>query len=224
MQEIKQTNTDFIMLIKVAKEKHIDALQKKGHIYCNTKQYFRRIEDDGLRGDKDEGKTYIKQNKNIKIFHKDRLIAKDNKARVIFDNPNEFWNIFCTYGVNSSLNANINKVKVELNFPEKSKEFGDYALLILNPKEFISRIKIKLNSLNMNYKIKPVTYYNPNFYEGKLNPFYKNDLYNYQKEVRLWLPNNSEKVYEFFIGDISNLTYKVPISKIGEIEIEESFK
>jgi len=59
---------DYLMYIRISEDRFIDSLQQKGHLFCNTIKYFRTIEDNGIRGDKNEGKAYIKQINDLKIL------------------------------------------------------------------------------------------------------------------------------------------------------------
>ncbi len=57
-------------------------------------------------------------------------------------------------------------------------------------------------------------YYDPNTYQGKLNLFYKSDIYKHQNEVRLQIQNAEEKPFEFYIGEISDISRKIPVSDL----------
>ena len=208
------------MFIRISEDEFIDSLQKKGHIYCNTIKYFRSIEDNGIRGDKNEGKAFLKQVKDVEILIKGKPVAKSEKAQIYFDHPEDIGNVFCLYGVQSSLidptTKSLQKVEIEKN----SKDFGKSALLIHHPEEFLNRISKKLKKKSKEFNFSPVNYFDPKTYEGELSPFYKSNIYEYQNEVRLWIPNNIEEPYEFFIGDISDISYKIPVSDLDKIEVE----
>ncbi|MBK7872826.1 MAG: hypothetical protein IPJ74_20205 [Saprospiraceae bacterium] len=217
---MKEKHRNYFLFIRISEEKYIDSLQKQGQIYCNPIQYFRSIEDEHLQGDKNEGKAYIKQIKNLEISLEGKVIAKANKGQLYFEHPEDDGNIYCLYGVESKLvdltKKSLQKIKIE----EQAKGFGKYALLIHDPQEFLNRISQKLNSLDIKYNFHPVNYYDVNSYEGGLNPFYKSNMYRYQNEVRLWIANKNKEPFEFFIGDISDITHKMPISDLDKLEVE----
>ncbi|KJS06322.1 MAG: hypothetical protein VR77_05865 [Flavobacteriales bacterium BRH_c54] len=217
---MKKKTIDYFMFIKISNDKFIDSLQQKGHIYCNSIKYFRTIEDNGIRGDKNEGKAYLKQVKDFEISLEGKVIAKAEKAQIYFDHPEDIGNLFCLYGVQSSLvnltKKSLQKIKIE----NQSKKFGQSALLIHNPEEFINRISKELKRLSKEFNFSLVHYFDPETYEGELSPFYKSNKYEYQNEVRFWIPQNEERTFEFYIGDISDISHKIPIGDLDKIEVE----
>ena len=208
------------MFIRIGEEKYIDLLQKKGHIYCNTIRYFRSIENDNNRGDKNEGKAFIKQAKNLEVSVKGEIIGTAEKAQIYFDSDKNTGNIFCIYGVESSTidQTIISRQKVLIE--EESRDFGKAALLIFDIREFLNRISESLKALRKEFKIKPVYYFDPNTYQGKLNPYFKSNKYKHQNEVRLLIQNTEEEPFEFYIGDISDISRKIPVSDLDKIEVE----
>jgi hypothetical protein len=211
---------NYFMFIRISEDRYIDAFQKKGHIYCNTIQYFRFIEDNGIRGDKNEGKSYIKQVNNLEILFEGKIIAKAPNGQVYFEHPDDKGNIYCMYGVESNLVDLTKKIRQKIIIEDSTKEFGRSALLIHNPEEFLNRVSRKLKSLSLEFNYSPVYYYNPNTYEGELSPFYKSNNYSYQNEIRIWIPNKNEKPFEFYIGDISDISYKIPVFDLDKMEVD----
>lgn len=208
------------MFIRISEEKFIDSLQKRGHIYCNPIRYFRTIENSGLKKDKNEGKAFIKQVSNLRIQLKGETIATSPKSQFFFDHPEDSGNIYCLYGVKTELvdltKKSLQKVKIE----NISGDFGKYALLITHPEELLSRISKELNNLSKAFKFSPVHYYDHTTYEGELSPFFKSNIFSKQNEVRLWILNKREEPFEFYIGDISDISHKVSISDLDKIEVE----
>ena len=210
----------YFMFIRISDEEFIDSLQKKGHIYCNSIKYFRSIEDNCNRGDKNEGKAFIKQVKNLEISLKGKVIGKAEKAQMYFEHEKNTGNIFCLYGVETSLMDKRKKSRQKILIEKEPRSLGKAALLVFQIEEFINRISNKLNTLGKEYKFSPVYYFDPNTYEGGLNPFCKSNKYKYQNEVRLWVQNAEDKPYEFYIGDISDISRKIPACDLDNIEIE----
>lgn len=212
--------TDFFMLIRISEDDFIDSLQKKGHLYCNTIKYFRRIEDNGVKGDKNEGKAYLKQAKNLTIMIDDKIVGKSDNAQIYYENKNDIGNIYCLYGVKTSLVNFKKKTLQRILIENEVKDFGKSALLIINPEEFLKRINKALVKESKEFNFHPVNYYDHRTYEGELSPFYKSDKYKYQNEVRLWIPYEKEEPYEFLIGDISDISYKIPVRDLDKISVE----
>ena len=217
---MKDSVRNYFMFIRISEEKYIDALQRNGHIYCNTIQYFRTIEDNNHKGDKNEGKAFLKQIKNFEILLEGKTIGKGVNAQLYYEHPDDKGNIYCMYGVESTPIDLSKKGKQKINIEDSSKELGKYALLILDIEEFLKRIDQSLNKISKDYHWSPVHYFDSSSYEGELSPFYKSQIYQYQNEVRIWIPNKEEKPFEFYIGDISDISYKVKVENLNNIEVE----
>lgn len=96
--------------------------------------------------------------------------------------------------------------------------FGDTALVILDPDEFIRRVKVAAEQAGYKAYFKIVQYYDPtidngnmliSLLEGMWNiAFWKRDSYAYQQEVRFVFTPGNEHIdhIELDIGDISDIT------------------
>jgi hypothetical protein len=82
---------------------HFDRNLQTGHIYCNTINYFRSVEDNNKRGDINEGKTHIKQIKDLTLLIEGKPIARAERGQLYFENPDDKGNLFCLYGVKTEL-------------------------------------------------------------------------------------------------------------------------
>jgi hypothetical protein len=193
---------------------------KQGHIYCNTINYFRSVEDNNKRGDINEGKTHIKQIKDLTLLIEGKPIARAERGQLYFENPDDKGNLFCLYGVKTELIDLTRSTGQKITIEEQFKDFGDSVLLIHNPKKFLNRVKIALKKLSKKYKFSPVSYYDRERYEGNLSPFFKSNLYEYQNEVRFWIQNEVDKPFEFFIGDISDISHKCSINELDKLKVK----
>lgn len=211
---------DYFLFIKIGNEEHIDALQKKGHIYCNTIRKYRKMDASNLQGDPNEGKAFLQQMKCMEIMIDGKVVATAKRGNIIFDHPEDIGNLFCLYGVESKTVDLNNLSEQMIIIEEDAKKLGKFALLIHYPEEFLNRISAKLNSIDKLFNFHPVNYVDYKTYEGELSPFYKSDKYKSQNEVRLWIPNEKEEIFEFFIGDISDISYKMPVSIFNELTIK----
>ncbi len=211
---------DYFSFIRVSDEQYIDSLQKEGHIYCNTIRYFRSLENSARKGDVNEGKAYLKQVESAQILVNGKKVAVASKAQLYLDHQDDKGNIYCLYGVKTELVNLTKKALQKIKIEDFSDDFGKSVLLIHDPSEFISRINQALLNLGKDYNFFPVNYYNPLEYQGELSPFYKAIEYSHQNEVRLWIPNKKEEPFEFFIGDISDISYKINVGDLDKIEVE----
>ena len=207
----------YFMFIRISEDKFIDSLQKKGQIYCNHIKHFRSIEDSGLKGDQNEGKAYLDQVHGSSIIIDEKVVGTAERAQLYFEEKEHSGNIFCLYGVKTSLLDITKKTLQKITIENEFKDFGKSALLITDPYEFITRVKTALKKSLKEFEFYPVNYYDQTTFQGKLSPFYKSNRYNYQNEVRLWIPNVEEEPFEFFIGNIIDISYKIPVSDLDKI-------
>jgi hypothetical protein len=95
----------------------------------------------------------------------------------------KYLKIYCMY----SLTYNMNKKQFEP--PDKRLgDFGDTAVIIYNPDEFVRRIHIWLYDKfrdNINFRIRQVSYYDLFKDFGNFDIFWKEKKYEWQKEVRI---------------------------------------
>jgi hypothetical protein len=210
---------DISILIKISEEKYIDEIQKEGKFYCNSLKYFRDLENDGYKADPNEGKQFIKQVKNLELFLGNKKIAHASNAQFF---PDEFddGNIFCFYGLLTSKLDLTTKQLQKINVEIESDRLGQYVLLILDLPEFMKRLKRIFTELKMDFQISPVKYLNFKKYEGELSPFTKSHIYESQSETRIWIPRKAEDEFIFYIGDISDISYKCRIEDLNKLEAE----
>ncbi|MCU0417820.1 MAG: hypothetical protein MUE33_11620 [Cytophagaceae bacterium] len=211
---------DYASFLKFGNKNHLEKLLNEGVIYCKPIEYFTKIETIDLRGDKLEGLAYIQNIKNIKLKLNEKTIANAPTGKLNMRHPKDKGNIFCLFGLpTKKLNLTLKTVqKLSLNL--EGVRFGDYALLIFNPNEFIRRVDEALNKRDLAYTFSPVTYYNYKIFEGELTPFSKSDIYAAQSEVRLWIPNEKNNDLIIQIGNISDISRLLSIDELDKLEYE----
>lgn len=207
------------MLIKISSEKYIDEIQKQGKFYCNSLKYFRELENDGYIADQNEGKQYIKQVGKIELLIDGNVIAYANSGQ-FFPDGFDKGNIFCFYGFQTSKLDLTTKNLQKVNFEIEADRIGEHVLLILDIPEFSRRLQIALEEQQILYQFGPVKYLDFQTYEGELSPYTKSNKFESQCEIRLWIPRDEENEFIFYIGDISDISYKCKIDDLNKIEVE----
>ena len=234
------------LLIKIFnKESYADAFLKKGQLYCNSLEYFRKLESNDGRGDNLEGAVFIYQPKDISPIeilkpNTNEVLAtiKQNELRgpVIGHNNNlDFFNLYCMYAVHIQnfekayeTEEEKNKIINELNkMYEKAKNlddemlsFGDYSVVIFRVSEFINRVK-KIAGINLIYH-NLVDYYDATNFSGEFTTlqaiFKKDKKYAYQQEYRFLFDFNNKKIEarEICIGSISDIAFKIQTRDINK--------
>jgi hypothetical protein len=190
------------MFLKFGQEEHINDLYHNGTIFMNSIQYFRKIEDGELRGDKYEGISKIK-NYPPGQFEIPSLNFKGNylalQIRESYDTV--LGNIFSLYCVSSHGWINPTDFKID----EKIKKFGSHCLVIKDNEKFLSLIEDKLTELKTKYSHNFITYYDKNKVDRAITLFEKPLEFEYQKEFRFYVERQSDKPFSFSIGSLKDI-------------------
>ena len=210
----------YFAFIKIGKEKHIDELQLEGHLYCNTLRYYRKLEEKKVRGDQHEGRGLIKQAKRLDLVIENKIVGTSFSAQLYADEPKLIGNIFCLYGFESKKLDYSSYELQEMVIEDSNKGFGDFALVIHNPKEFKDRLQSFLSKNSIPFEFEPVYYYDPLTTDAKIDQYCKSNIYSYQNEVRLWLPNNTEEPRSIRIGNLSDISVKLPINDLDKLRVK----
>ena len=211
---------DYCTFIKVGELKYMEKLLLEGEIFCKPFKYFTAAEQDSLRHDKYDGAAYITQIKNIELLDpvSKQPFAKASSGQLYYHQPEDKGNIYCLYGIETaSLNLSAD-ITQAFNLDMNGLNFGDTAIIIFDPGEFIERAKKEIQRLGNIFQFGPVIYYDEKSYQGELSPFYKSKKFSLQKEIRFWIPNRLDQDLTFKIGNISDIAKLLPkddIQKLG---------
>jgi hypothetical protein len=222
-----------LALLKFGKTKHIRELQN-GILYMNPLSYFRGIEEDKSRGDKNEGLHRFLQKDSLTITIGDQIINKEDIVKPVEIRLSKVqdFNLFCMYAINSKT---IKSNNFQFILDDRIYKFGDACLAVQDGDEFINRIKLAINNKNkvLNKRIKTkgsklVEYVDKKNYSGEMGIFKKFNNYSYQHEYRIAFDvpedlRNETGVFKLDIGDISDITKIFKTSEfenIMEIRIE----
>lgn len=201
-------------LIKIGKEKYMNELYDHGVIFMNNIDYFRRYEDNELRGDKEEGIKGIEQAADIKLIHNGKLIAHGGSGQLKFHYYDNNGNIYSLMAITSLEDPD------SFQIDGKNKRFGDYFVVITEVKDFIDRIEDKLKGLKYEYGL--VKYYDSKKYSGPLDVFCKPDNFEYQREFRFFVKRNKTGPLKLKIGSIKDISYIFNVDKLDKIGIKLS--
>lgn len=109
-----------------------------------------------------------------------RAVMKD--CMYIDEDRYQYFKIFCMYGLTYLIDEH------RYETPDnRLKEFGDTAVIFLNPNEFICRLAkglVQQFGDNVNFRVDEVRYYPPDYY-GELDEFCKPLSYAWQNELRI---------------------------------------
>jgi hypothetical protein len=197
-------------LIKFGQYEHIYQLRDEGLLYMNNLPYFWQIEDERLRGDEFDGVAEVMRGSNGTATPKnepEKPVKVTNWVIRVHPAQPEKINIFCMCAVRPSVG----------NFPvdKRNFRFGDYALILTNPQEFIDRISSQLKLQNIRHKADLVEYVSDD-YRGEVGPFKKLRSFAYQSEWRLVCYGGTGKERIFRIGDIKDICIVVECNEVNQ--------
>jgi len=205
-------------LIKFGKYDHVLQLQDQGLLYLNNLSHFWKIEDQELRGDPFDCVAQVARGPRVTmtlITGKELTIVGNWVIRMHPQEPEKI-NIFCMYAL---------RPLVEGSFPVDAKNFrfGEHALLLINPGEFMRRIESSLKSQRIIAEAHLVEYVDDE-YAGKVGPFRKFKKFSYQSEWRLVCldgPGGPRRIHIGSIRDISVIICSDEVNKEIRVDFEQ---
>lgn len=200
--------TPKVKLLKFGEKNRMKSFQE-GVLYMNTLEYFQKLECCELRGDKDEGLSAIYQAKG------GTLSRQNDKGEFVpvgtivdkvryREKDSTYVNVFCMY----ALQFYPQKQYID----ERNFNFGDTFVLILNPIEFLNRVKRAATQKGIDVHHKLVEYVDRDKHNGPMGPFRKFKEFSYQNEFRILVSPETQGPYILNIGDISDITEQGDLS------------
>lgn len=195
-------------LIKIGKQEHIAALHDEGLLYMNTLPYYWEIEDGEVRGDPHDGIDKLLRGESARISSDDgteipvTVIGWNLRIHPI--NPDEI-NLFCMYSLRRS------------TFPvdDRAHEFGDTALILTRPQEFLDRIGAAMRDQNARGHGDLVEYV-PDNYAGEIGPFRKLQKFSWQSEWRLVTYHGPKGPRTLSIGCLHDISKIVSVAELNQ--------
>src|SRR5690349_5297472 len=137
------SNDKVIAILRFMAQKWVDSFLS-GELYLNTLEYFAELEGDSVRSDVHEGAHCAWQLTQIEI-------ADDNGKflNIPFINPVS-WRTLQPSGVNLLSMYAITEPR-GFRVDERNSNFGDSAVVILNPVEFFARVQRAVEALGRKF-------------------------------------------------------------------------
>lgn len=201
--------------IKVGKDEHIEQLQKKGLIYCNTVNFFRTLEDmeKGRKDPREGSRTSMKAN-DLKLFlDKKEIPVVITKAHFHTHDPEDLrTHLYCLYVIRSEHVTGNPFVDL------RNTKFGDKALLIVDTQQFLDRFK-KAAGESINYSNGFVRYYDEDKDYQSLTIYHKPKFFQYQSEFRFHIKNKSDDAIALEIGSIEDISIRLDADALGKLSL-----
>jgi hypothetical protein len=195
--------SDLIKLfLKFGKEEHIQDLLENGIVYMNSIEFFRKFEDNGLRGDNFEGITQLNNYPSGEFEIKSlNYNGKYVSLQVRESYENVLGNIFSLYAVSSFTIPN----PLEFKIDKRNMEFGSHCLLVKDNPEFLKRIENGLKKMSLKFTHGFVDYYDTDKKNGEINLFEKPNEYKFQNEFRFYIQSGSIEAIKIDIGSLKDI-------------------
>ena len=230
LKTLKMKSIAIDFLIKLGKKEHMANLLKNGELYLNTYKYFREQ-------DEKERKANIKSfievinlpdkylspcrrdnleglNQTLKGSLKFNLLGEYIFIKDAYLNffQNKYSHLYCMYSID-------NRLKNDFFFDKRNLAFGNSAIVIKNPKDFIDRVSKGLKNEGLNCDYKPVHYYDSLISSTKLTPFHKLSFYDFQKEFRIVTNTEASQPLNVKIGNIEDIAFILDSEKLLDMKL-----
>lgn len=188
-----------LSFIKFGEEEHIRDLYENGTIYMNPIEFFRKKEDQELRGDSYEGASRIINSLpgTFKIPGIDREFRYES-VHLTESYETVLGNLFCLYCISSFTFPDPKSFKVD----ELNHRFGTHCLLIKDVNYFFHRIQEVMKTSLLVYHHGFVKYYDRKKVNKALSLFDKPSEFAYQKEFRFYVDSRKTTPIEIQIGSL----------------------
>lgn len=201
-----------VILIRILPERWANDFLD-GNLYLNTNTFFGKIDgSDAVRFDPFDGIDQSLQVREVFIAApgEDWTPIGGIINPVVFrSRESERLNILCMYALSDQRDKPFNN---------RNLAFGNVAVLIADPIEFIRRVKSAATALNKDVFHGPVEYVDRDTYHGVMGPFRKFVDHGYQSEFRFVLTNGTGNACRLHIGDIRDIAVMGPSEDIPKLQ------
>lgn len=193
---------------------------RSGNIFFSPHDYFRKLENDNVIGDKFEGIDHCAQPNKIEkitISKNGNVLWSANGS--VFSEPVRVShggaprNIFCMFSIRDagfigSLDSRIH-------------QFGDHFVIVTNTELFVERVSKSAIANGYNFEAGLMQYFDQHTYTGEVGVFRKRVSYEYQKEFRFAIYPGGRGAIVLNVGNICDITMQVlPISCLCTLELQ----
>lgn len=205
------------LFLKLGSEKNIFDLFENGTIYMNTIEYFRKVEDEELRGDRYEGVSRV-INSLPGTFKIPGIDREFNYVKVHLRESHKevLGNIYSLYAISSKGFPN----PLDFEFDKRNLRFGTHGVMIKDLPLFFNKIENELKKNNLKFSHGFVDYYDKEEVSREITLFEKPLEFEYQKEFRFYIENDEIKPIKIQIVSMKNYAEIFKIEDILELKLE----
>jgi len=203
------------------------SLFEDGVIYMNTLEFYRTLEAHDERRDVNEGAERVRNRQGGVLKRKNpetgtfEEIVQLTHSRIRELNSNlQQLNVYCLYYLKSempikSLGAMISQ-RTKLGF-------GDYAVIVVDAGEFVTRIRQAAINKGFRHFRSLVEYVDFSEEDVEVGPFVKDQAFVHQRELRIAVHTgeNNGSAIKLEIGSLKDIAVMVPSGALDEISISD---
>jgi hypothetical protein len=214
-------DNSILLFVKWGNRKYLEPFYNEGLMYFNTVNYFAKLENDECIGDSYEGVDSLFHSENISVKMTppgmDEIILNSETGLIgdlrISSEKTMISNLY-------SISAITWRYLLEKNlFTEEFVQFGDSAVVITHPKEFINRFYNAMKTQDYSYTMGLVKYYDKN-HEGEIGIYKKREQYKFQKEYRINIHRYDNNPFVINIGSIKDISFISDSLKVYQMPFE----
>lgn len=198
-------------LVKILPENFVEDFLN-GSLYLNTCTYFSQLnQSDVARSDPHDGAMEARQVLSVAIQDpRGNWIPIEGVQNPVIFSSDELsnLNILCLYTLTDI---------PEDKFDERNLEFGNAAIFISNPPEFIQRVRKAAFASKWSVEQRPVEYVERKTHDGFMGPFRKFQEYSYQREFRFAFGTRNRAPCRLEVGSLRDIVYVTSSSKVASI-------
>lgn len=205
--------TNIYAFLKFGQVHNIKELYHNGIVFMNSIEYFRRLDDNGIRGDSYEGIN------NIINFPSGKFSIPSINYEGTFKSfhikgayEESYGNIYSMYCISS----NGWKTPAEFYIDPRVRKFGSSCLMIKRTDVFLNRVTKELNRLNLKFRHGFISYYNKQQINRSVHVFEKPNEFEYQKEFRIYIQREASDSIILNIGSLEDISEIFKTSSIVE--------
>ena len=194
-------------LVKFGRAEHIRQMFDDGVLYLNNLPYFWAVEDAAVRGDANDAVDALHRGQKAQLFKKNGTeIPAHITSWIVREHADaEKKNLLCMYSLRKSTSP----------IHDRVREFGDTALLFMQPQEFFDRLRAVVRREKLDAQGDLVEYV-PDNYTGDVGPFRKLAMFAWQAEWRLIVCNGPGGPLRINVGSLNDIARMMPVGQLIE--------
>ncbi|WP_417790297.1 hypothetical protein [Terasakiella pusilla] len=193
--------SEYLLFFRGFKEEvFADNFISSGEMFFNTYEFFSTVDDDVGVGDDWEGLSHVFQKDRASVLINGREVSVASPIRL--KNNSDFSHLY-SFSTFDFMDNDSSKI-----ISNRFRGLGETGIVICDLDKFFSLFISAIEQRGIKWSARPVKYYDPDNYSGELDPFMKQNEYEWQKEYRFALKDPAKEPIKIYLGDLSEIVKK----------------